>query len=338
MSSNVLQVRDLWVRDAWGRALVCGVTVGVGPGERVGLVGESGSGKTLTARSCMGLAPADLAVWAAEAVMADTPVFSASPEALRRMHGTRLGYIPQNTMAYLQPSLRVRTQMIDGYRTWHPGVSRQEAQNRAAELLTSVGIEDPRRVLASYPSELSGGQRQRVNIATALMGSPALLVADEPTAALDSVTQAQVVDLLSRITQEREAALLMVSHDLGLVRRRCDRVLVMYAGRCVECGATARVLGEPGHPYTRALLASVPYVGMPRDERLADMPGVMPDDGRDANACTFAPRCRWATERCHCERPPMMAAPDGAQHEVACWHAWGRPDPTGVAAQGSEKL
>lgn len=338
MSSNILQVRDLWVRDAHGRVLVCGVNVEVAPGERVGLVGESGSGKTLTARSCMGLAPAGLVVSAAEAVVADTPIFSASPQTLRRMHGTRLGYIPQNTMAYLQPSLRVRTQMIDGYRTWHPGISRQEARDRAAELLALVGIEDPHRVLASYPGELSGGQRQRVNIATALMGSPSFLVADEPTAALDSVTQAQVVDLLSRVTQERGVALLMVSHDLGLVRRRCDRVLVMYAGRCVERGATARVLGEPGHPYTRALLASVPYVGMPRDERLADVAGVMPDDGRDANACTFAPRCRWATERCRCEQPPMSLAPDGAQHEVACWHAWGRPDPAGVVARGSGEL
>ena len=336
MTADVLNVQGLWVRDAAGRALVCDVDVRVGAGELVGLVGESGSGKTLTARSCIGLGPAGLGITARHAMLAQTAVLAAPAQELRRLHGTRVGYIPQNTIAYLQPSLRVRTQMIDGYRTWHAGVSRAQATARAAELLQSVGIEDPRRVLASYPGELSGGQRQRVNIATALMGSPALLVADEPTAALDSVTQAQVVELLARVTRGLGAALLMVSHDLGLVRKRCDRVQVMYAGRCVERGQTACVLNDPGHPYTRALLAAVPYVGMPRDERLADVPGTMPDTGRDVSACTFAPRCPWATERCRCEVPPFVPAANANDHEVACWHAWGAPDPSGCAVRSKE--
>lgn len=322
MKNDVLNVRGLWVRDGSGRALVCGVDVRVRAGELVGLVGESGSGKTLTARSCIGLGPAGLEIRADEALLVDTEVLAASANQLRQLHGTQVGYIPQNTVAYLQPSLRVRTQMTDGYLTWHGRAARAQAASRAAELLASVGIEDPQRVLASYPGELSGGQRQRVTIATALMGSPSILVADEPTAALDSVTQAQVVELLARVTRESGAALLMVSHDLGLVRRRCDRVQVMYAGRCVERGLTAQVLGEPGHPYTRALLAAVPHVGMARDKRLADVPGTMPDSGRDANACTFAPRCAWATERCRCEVPPWRRSCKGADHEVACWHAW----------------
>ena len=323
MKNDVLDVRGLWVRDGAGRALVCGVDVRVRAGELVGLVGESGSGKTLTARSCIGLGPTGLAIRADEALLVGAEVLSASAHQLRQLHGTQVGYIPQNTVAYLQPSLRVRTHMIDGYLTWHGRATRAQATARATELLASVGIEDPRRVLASYPGELSGGQRQRVTIATALMGSPAILVADEPTAALDSVTQAQVVELLARVTRESGAALLMVSHDLGLVRRRCDRVQVMYAGRCVERGLTAQVLGAPGHPYTRALLAAVPHVGMARDKRLADVPGTMPDSGRDANVCTFAPRCPWATERCRREVPPWRCPGEGADHEVACWHAWG---------------
>lgn len=318
-----LVLEDLWVRDQTGRALVCGVDLTVGCGETVGLVGESGSGKTLTARAAIGLAPKGLTIDAARACVADEPVYGSSWEAQRRVLGTKVGFIPQNTVAFLQPSLRVGVQMTDGYRTWHPRVSRREADERAVELLRSVGLKDAARVMGGYPGELSGGMRQRVNIAMALMGDPLVLVADEPTAALDSVTQAQVVELLGSIARERAVALLMISHDLALVRQRCDRVYVMYAGRCVECGPAAEVAARPGHPYTWDLMAAEPRVGMDRSRRLRDIPGTMPEDGRDADACTFMPRCPLATSACSDGVPPWEA--DGASrggHRCACRHPW----------------
>ena len=329
----VLDLGGLWLRDARGRALVCGIDLRVGAGEAVGLVGESGSGKTLTARAALGLLPPGVALAADRVRLAGADVYAAAPGEHRRLLGTRVGYVPQNTLAYLQPSLRVRTQLVDGYLTWHRGVARREALGRAAELLASLGVDDPARVLASYPGDLSGGQRQRVNIAMALMGEPALVVADEPTAALDSVTAAQVADLLARAAAEHGAALLLISHDLGLVRARCDRVCVMYAGRCVEEGPCSGVLGDPGHPYTRGLLAAVPRVGARRDGRLADVAGSVPADGRDAPSCPFAPRCASAVPACRACVPPLvgrtdpvLTGPSGdaarADHRAACLRAW----------------
>lgn len=341
----VLDVGGLWLRDARGRALVCGVDLRVGPGEAVGLVGESGSGKTLSARAALGLLPAGVSLEADRVRLAGTDVYAAPPGERRRLLGTRVGYVPQNTLAYLQPSLRVRTQLVDGYRTWHRGVARAEAVGRASELLASVGVDDPERVLASYPGSLSGGQRQRVNIAMALMGEPALVVADEPTAALDSVTAAQVADLLARVAAEHGAALLLISHDLGLVRARCDRVCVMYAGRCVEEGPCAQVLGDPGHPYTRGLLASVPQVGAGRSVRLADIAGSVPVDGLDAASCSFAARCPLACAACRAGVPPLAGRASGAAsapgasaedggHRVACLRAWEGPQESAGGPEG----
>ncbi len=322
-AQNALFIEDLWVRDQTGRALVCGVDLKVGPGEAVGLVGESGSGKTLTARAALGLVPKGLAVDAACATVAGEAVYAVSWNEQRRVLGTKVGYIPQNTVAFLQPSLKVGVQMTDGYRTWHPRVSLDEAKGRAVGLLESVGLKDAARVMGCYPGELSGGMRQRVNVAMALMGDPLLLVADEPTAALDSVTQAQVVDLLGRIARERGVALLMISHDLALVRQRCDRMCVMYAGRCVERGPASEVALRPGHPYTWDLLAAEPRVGMDRNQRLRDIPGTMPEDGRDASTCTFSPRCSLATPSCSDGVPPWQADGDGcADHRCACRHPW----------------
>ena len=341
----VLDVRNLWLRDGGGRALVCGIDVSVGPGEAVGLVGESGSGKTLAARAALGLLPAGVSLAADRVRLAGVGVYAAAPVERRRLLGTRVGYVPQNTLAYLQPSLRVRAQIVDGYRTWHRGVSRGEARERACGLLASVGIDDPARVMASYPGDLSGGQRQRVNIAMALMGDPAIVVADEPTAALDSVTAAQVIALLARATAERGAALLVISHDLGLVRSRCDRVCVLYAGRVVEEGPCAAVLEDPGHPYTRGLLASVPQVGADRATRLADVAGSVPGEGRDACACTFAPRCPQAVAACRSCVPPLagrLSLPHGGDegaeppaHRAACLRAW---EPAACGAEGGDAL
>lgn len=324
MSAPVLDARGLWVRDGAGRALVCGIDLRVDAGELVGLVGESGSGKTLTARACLGVAPRGVRVGAGLVRLAGEDVLALAGDAAgrARLLGTQVGYVPQNTVAYLQPAMRVRSQIADGYRRWHPGATRAQARERAEKTLASLGIDDPARVMARYPGQLSGGQRQRVNVAMALMGSPALVVADEPTAALDSLTRVQVADLLTAAVRERGAALLLVSHDLGMVRRRCDRVLVMYAGRVVEEGPVAQVLGDPGHPYTRALLAAVPRVGADRAARLADVPGTMPETGRDAPSCAFAPRCPHACDACACTLPAMVAAAGEPGHRAACLRAW----------------
>lgn len=315
----VLAAEGLCVADARGRALVCDVDLAVEPGQTVALVGESGSGKTLTARAALGLVPATCAVTAGRVVLDGVDVLAAAPREHRRLLGTRVGYVPQNTVAYLQPSLRVGTQMTDGLLTWNRAMGRDAARHRACELLVGVGLREPDRVMASYPGELSGGMRQRVNIAMALMGDPCLLVADEPTAALDSVTRRQVMDLLDGVARERGLALLMVSHDLGLVRRHCSHVYVMYAGRVVERGPVAAVAEKPGHPYTAALLAAAPQVGADPARRLADIPGAMPADGRDAARCTFAPRCPRACAACTAGLPAFAQVDAGEpDHEAAC--------------------
>lgn len=268
----VLLAEGLVLRNAEGRMLVQGVDLRVAPGECVGVVGESGAGKTLTARAALGLAPEGVRVEARRVELAGVDVLGADPRRHRELLGRHVGYVPQNTSSFLHPALKVRSQIADGYRTWQR-VSAPCALQRARDLLCQVGIADPDRVLASFPGQLSGGMRQRVNIAMALMGDPDIVVADEPTAALDAITRVAVADLLIRATRERGASLLLVSHDLSLVRRRCDRVMVMRRGRCVEEGPTGQVLGAPAHPYTAALLAAVPKVGRPRGERLAEYRG-----------------------------------------------------------------
>lgn len=320
----VMRIEDLWVRDLAGRVLVGPVNLTVQPGQTVGLAGESGSGKTLTVRAALGLAPRGLTVDAAALNIAGIDVYEASPAKRRRMLGVHVGYIPQNTVAYLHPSLRIGAQMTDGYRTWHPQCTCRDAAERAMGLLSSVGLEDPRRIMASYPAELSGGMRQRVNIAMALMGNPELLVADEPTAALDSLAQVQVIDLLGRVASERRAALLIISHDLALIQRRCDFMGVMYAGRCVEWGPARDVAAHAGHPYTQGLLAAQPRIGMGREGRLCDIAGAMPEDGRDAATCLFAPRCSHAAPECRNGMPPWVECPHGSStHRCACqWPQW----------------
>ena len=269
MSDDVVRAEGVRILDRGGRVLVDGVDVCVPAGARVGVVGESGAGKTLFARACLGLLPEGVHMAAGRVSLLGQDPMACGSAQLRGLLGCHVGYVPQNSVSYLHPGLKVLAQITDGYRTWHK-VSRAEAKERAVELLGAVGIADAARVLESYPGQLSGGMRQRVNIAMALMSSPELVVADEPTAALDAVTRTQVASLLQRVCAERGAALLMVSHDLPLVRRTCNSAIVMRKGRVVERGQAARVLAHPSHPYTQALLLAVPHVGMPRDVRLPE--------------------------------------------------------------------
>lgn len=269
MSDDVVKAEGVRILDRDGRVLVDGVDVCVPAGGSVGVVGESGAGKTLFARACLGLLPEGVHMAAGKVSLLGQDPLASGAAQLRGLLGCHVGYVPQNSVSYLHPGLKVLAQITDGYRTWHK-VSRAEAKERAVELLGAVGIADAARVLESYPGQLSGGMRQRVNIAMALMSSPELVVADEPTAALDAVTRTQVASLLQRVCAERGAALLMVSHDLPLVRRTCNSAIVMRKGRVVERGQAAEVLAHPSHPYTQALLSAVPHVGMPRDVRLPE--------------------------------------------------------------------
>ena len=301
--ASLLRARGLVVRDASGRVLVDGVGFDVRPGERLGVVGESGAGKTLTLRACLGLLPEGLSCKADELVLAGHDMRAARSRELREVLGTRVGFIPQNTMEYLHPLMRVRSQMTDGYRTWHRDSPRAAAQARARELLTAVGIDDPERVLAARPGELSGGMRQRVNVACALMGDPELLVADEPTASLDPRIARQVIDLIARVAGERGIAVVMVSHDLAMARACCDRIVVLRDGHVVEEGPAARVFDAPSDPYTRTLVAAMPRLGEVLAAREAE------DEGGPAAACVL--EARDVTRRFRLGRGRDLTAVDG---------------------------
>ena len=318
----VLNMQGLRVRSSDGRALVVDVDLEVEEGQVVGLVGETGSGKTLTARAALGLLPAELDWQARTCELAGREIRGMSDSQLDSLLGTVAGFVPQNTMTYLHPLLRVRDQLVDGFVRWHPGVSKRDAVSRARELVRDMGISDVDRVLSGYPGELSGGMRQRVNIAMALMGDPRIVVADEPTAALDAMTRVQVSNLLVGAMRQRGASLVLVSHDLNFIREHCDHVAVMYAGRIVESGPCREIVQSPAHPYTRTLLCSVPRLGIDRTQRLAELPGSMPEIGRDRSTCLFAPRCPMAETACFENLPPRKARREGDSHSVECLRAW----------------
>lgn len=259
----MLKACGLSISRADGKVLVDNVSLQVNTGESVGLVGESGAGKTLTLRACLGLLPAGLTATAETLEIAGTKLEGLSRRSHAQLLGTTVGFIPQNTMEYLHPLIRVKDQITDGLRTHHPEISRQEAYGLAAQLLSGVDIQDPSRVLDSYPQQLSGGMQQRVKLACALIGNPALVIADEPTAALDVLTQARVLELMTNACAQRGAGMLMVSHNLALVRNYCTRIYVMYEGRIVEQGATQTVCSSPVHWYTQKLLASQPRLDAP---------------------------------------------------------------------------
>ncbi|MBR2834889.1 MAG: ABC transporter ATP-binding protein [Coriobacteriales bacterium] len=334
----LLEVCDLRITDARDKTLVAHANLSLKAGQALGLVGETGCGKTLTVRACLGLLPPRVMCEATRLMLMGYDMQNADANRVRTILGRHVGFVPQNTMAYLHPRLKVRTQMIDGYLTWHKGVKKAAAYERARELLESVGIKDTQRVLNCYPQELSGGMRQRVNIASALMGNPSLVVADEPTAALDSVTQQAVADVLLAAVHRQQSALLLVSHDLELVRSRCDSVAVMYAGRIVEVGPCKDVLHNPGHPYTQALIDAVPRVSLLGFERLCDVAGSMPEKNRESMLCAFAPRCPRARTGCFNKEVSWQSCDDSQlsePHEAWCLHAWEdakAPESEGVLA------
>jgi oligopeptide/dipeptide ABC transporter ATP-binding protein len=316
----LLSVRELRVSFGPGRDAVTGLTLDAGRGEVVAIVGESGCGKTLSALALTGLLPPG-AKASGSARIGGTELIGASERQMRRLRGSKVSMIFQDATTALNPLMSVGAQ-IQEVLAIHGGASRKERHARAIELLTSVGVPDPAVRVSSLPHQLSGGMRQRVMVAMALAGAPDLVIADEPTTALDVTVQAQVLALLREVT--RSSVVLFITHDMGVVAEVADRVVVMYAGAVAESGAVADVLGRPRHPYTAALLNSVPDPDRPATGELPTIPGRVPPLGERGDGCPFADRCPRSTSRC-AQPPPLAPVAEGTS-QVACWH----PLPTGA--------
>jgi oligopeptide/dipeptide ABC transporter ATP-binding protein len=298
---------------------VDGVSYQVNQGETVGIVGESGCGKSVTSFSVLRLLSYPGRVTGGRVLFKGTDLLQAPPEGMRAIRGKQIAMIFQEPMTALNPVLTVGFQITEQIET-HEAVTRKEARNRAVALLELVGIPSPARRLDDYPHQLSGGMRQRAMIAMALSCNPDLLIADEPTTALDVTIQAQILDLLQRLQEERRMAMQFITHDLGVISELADRVIVMYAGRVVEEAPAAALFAGPRHPYTVGLLDSIPRVGGRTQERLATIPGVVPSLLALPPGCRFQNRCPHVTEVCRRSEPPLVD--DGAGRRVACFNPY----------------
>ncbi len=314
----VLTVDDLAVQvrtpTGW-RDVVDRVSLSVAPGETLGIVGESGSGKTVTSLALMGLLPAAARVSSGTIRMGDTELVGADPRTIRHMRGNRMAMIFQEPMTSLNPALRIGDQLGEGVRN-HQKVSRAQARARAIEVLDLVGIPNARQRIDSYPHEFSGGMRQRAMIAMSLMCRPEVLIADEPTTALDVTIQAQILELLAELQAEMGLAIILVTHNMGVVAEICDRVAVMYNGEIVEQADTETLFGSPRHPYTEGLLRSMPRIDGPRGH-LPIIPG-RPPHVLEREQCAFVGRCPYARDACRFEHPPLALLEHGTQSR--CLH------------------
>ena len=328
----LLDVRDLHTQFRTSEGTiraVDGVTWDVRPGETVALVGESGCGKSVSALSVMRLVSAPAGrITAGRILFKGRDLLALSEEEMRRVRGKDIAMIFQEPMTSLNPVLSVGRQLTEPLEI-HLGMAPAEARRRAAELLSLVGIADPERRLSQYPHQFSGGMRQRMMIAMALACDPPLILADEPTTALDVTIQAQILELMKSVSRRLGVAMLMITHNLGVVARYADRVNVMYAGKIVEQGTAREIYANPRHPYTRGLLRSVPRLDEPRRARLEPIQGQPPDLGRLPVGCAFAPRCAHAFDRCRAEAPTLI--PAGPAHLASCWLA-GELGPVGPIA------
>ncbi len=325
-AQTVLSVRDLrtqfFTRDGIVRA-VDGMSFEVGRGETLGIVGESGCGKSVSALSIMRLIPADAGRIVGGSVSFEgTELTTLSERRMRAIRGNRISMIFQEPMTSLNPVLTVGEQIAESLRI-HQHLPRRAAWDRAVEMLSVVRIADPKRRAGEYPHQLSGGMRQRVMIAIALACNPQVLIADEPTTALDVTIQAQILDLMRGLKEKTGAAIVLITHDLGVVAEMAQRVVVMYAGRKVEEAPVEAIFARPLHPYTLGLLASVPRLGSSlaggARARLSEIAGVVPSLREPIAGCAFAPRCAHATGRCRAEAPALEVK--GAGHLVACFEA-----------------
>ena len=319
MTEDLLRVDGLHVGFRAGEAMrdvVRGVDLRVAPGEVVGLVGESGSGKSISALAVMRLLPPGAAITSGRVIFRGRDLRETSNTEMNRLRGGEIGMIFQDPLTALNPAIPIGRQLTDAIRAHQP-LGTRAARDRAREMLALVGIPFPDERLRAYPHELSGGMRQRVMIALAVSSNPALLIADEPTTALDVTVQAQVMELIDRIRNEFGIAVLFISHNLELVAEIADRVTVMYAGRAVESGDTRTLFATPNHPYTRQLIRCIPRLDGGRGA-MPTIPGLPPRIGSLPPGCPFAPRCEVADARCGVEEPPMRWR--GAQM-AACFQA-----------------
>lgn len=314
---RALRVRGLSVGFQTRRGLIPAVTdvdLDVCAGELVALLGESGSGKSVTVRAIMGLNAENAQARAEQMMLGEIDLLALGEEERRRLRGSRMSLVFQDALSALNPVLSVGDQIGDLIRT-HTGASRAAARRRAVELLELVGIPGAARRVGDYPHQFSGGMRQRILIGMAIALEPELLLADEPTTALDVTVQAQILELLDRLRRELDMAVLLITHDLGVVSEVADRVAVMYAGRIVERGTGDDLLGRPAHPYTEALLRSVPQVENVGNDLLT-IPGSPPNPARIPPGCPFHPRCSWALDECRTVRPVLTGIRAG--REAAC--------------------
>ncbi|GIG88421.1 dipeptide ABC transporter ATP-binding protein [Plantactinospora endophytica] len=332
-SGPLLELRHLRTDIALRRGTVHAlddVSLAVRPGETLGIVGESGSGKTMTALSVMGLLPSGGEVVGGEILFEGRDLRSLPPEEVRRIRGVRMGMVFQDPLTSLNPTMRIGVQVAEPLRV-HQRVGKAQAREQAIDILRRVGMPRPDRVVDNYPHELSGGMRQRVAIAMALVCSPKLLIADEPTTALDVTTQRQILELIDDLREEFGMAVVLVTHDLGVIAGRADRVAVMYAGRVVETAATRELFRSPRHRYTEALMEALPESAT-REEgsRLYSIPGLPPDLSRPLTGCRFAARCRYATDDCRTTDVTLTAG----RHQYACLH----PVPAPAAGTSAEPV
>jgi peptide/nickel transport system ATP-binding protein len=325
MPEPVLRIRDLHIRFRTpGRrtTAVAGIDLDVGAGEILGVVGETGCGKTVTGLSVLGLLPDTAEVEAAELRLLGRDLLSLSDAEWRELRGTDVAMVFQNPTNSFNPVFTIGSQLRDVL-AQHEGLKGRQADARIREVLVSCAMPDPERVMSSYPHQLSGGMLQRAMLGLSLLSRPKLLIADEPTTALDVTIAAQILELLLRLQQEMGFSVLFITHDLGVVRRVCSRVAVLYAGRVVETAPTAELFGAPQHPYTRGLIAAVP-----RTRRsaglLATIPGSVPADPGAVEGCAFRDRCELAFDRCEAERPQLRTV--GMGQQAAC-HLAGEEGP-----------
>src|SRR4051794_34223494 len=326
---NLLSVQDLrvefWTQRGTVHA-VNGVSFDIAAGETLGIVGESGCGKSVTALALLGILPRAGQVVGGKALFEGHDLLDRKDKELRRIRGREIAMIFQDPMTSLNPVLTIGRQISEAVQT-HLGMDKKAARARAVELLEQVGIPEAKRRIGDYPHQFSGGMRQRAMIAMALACEPKLLIADEPTTALDVTIQAQILDLLRALVADRDTALIMITHDLGVVAGTCDRVNVMYGGMVMESGAAEDVFASPRHPYTLGLLQSVPRLDTPRGRKLQPIEGAPRDMLRPPSSCPFAPRCAYEVEQSRQEVPPLVEVSPGLF--VACFNpvpedAWKR--------------
>jgi peptide/nickel transport system ATP-binding protein len=290
-----------------------GVSFDIAPGEVLGVVGESGAGKSLTGLAIIGLLPSPGRIAGGEILLNGERIDNLPPARMRDIRGGRIGVIFQDPLTSLNPLMRIGDQLAETIQA-HRAIGRRQARERALAWLAEVGIPSPEKRIDGYPHEFSGGMRQRVVIALALCAEPKLVIADEPTTALDVSVQAQIIALIKNLTRRHGAAVMLITHDMGVIAETADRVAVMYAGRIAEIGEVRALVHDPLHPYTRGLMAAIPTLDI-RADRLAQIPGAMPRLSTIPRGCAFAPRCPQVFERC-AERPPLVTAGDRG---AACW-------------------